>query len=240
VKENPAVLFDEIKHCSGKKNCWGEKNPKCRKPVILPCKGQPDVMIVTEQMNLHKKEWKKAPEIVPEDWDSSKELLDFIQKVKEGKRKIGIIPKINELFNGRFLEDFDTENMSFGKFYWTHFIKCPGNLRNRNFERYALDLNICAESFLPKEIKVLLPEIIVCMGEHASTWILKKTGYNHEWTNMLWEEVERFIRNEKQIPERKIEECNHKAKIVVLPHPSGINPLATLLNKKLKNLLNFS
>lgn len=187
-----------------------------------------------------RKEWKKNPGVIPEDWNASTELLSLIKEVKEGKKRTGIIHKIDELFNGRFLEDFDAENMSFHKFYWTHFIKCPGNLRDKNFKRHKLKLDICAEMFLLKEIQVLRPQVIVCMGEHASAWILRKTGYPHEWTDMLWEEAERVIRKEHRIPEREIVECNCKAKIIVLPHPSGINPLATLLNKKLKSLLDFS
>jgi myo-inositol catabolism protein IolC len=54
---------------------------------------------------------------------------------------------------------------------------------------------------------------------------------------MLWEELEWVIKGERQIPEREVLGCDHRAKIIVLPHPSGINPLATLLNKKLKVLI---
>lgn len=71
-------------------------------------------MIITEQMNV-RKEWKKNPEVIPVDWDSSTELPSFIKEAKEVERrkKIGIIPKIDELFNGRFLKDFDTEKYVF-------------------------------------------------------------------------------------------------------------------------------
>lgn len=234
--ERVNALFYEIKHCAGKENCWGEKNQTCKKPVVLPCRQQPEVMIVTEQMNLPK-EWKKDPKNIPKDWGSSKELLNNIKMVKEGKMKTGVIPKINRLFDGRFLEDFNANEMSFGKLYWTHFIKCPGKLRSKVFKLTGLESDICAETFLSKEISVLRPKVIVCLGEHASTWILKKTGYPHRWTHLLWEEIEWVVGRKKQIPERKMAEINHRAKIVVLPHPSGINPLATLLNQKLRDLL---
>jgi len=238
-RENVAALFHEIKHCAGKENCWGKKNPKCQRPVVLPCKQQPEIMIVTEQMNLPEKKWKKDPREIPEDWNSSENLLNIIKDNKGGK-KSGIVPRINELFHGKFLKDFENNEMSFREFYWTHFIKCAGNLRSGVFELKGLDKNICADTFLSKEIRVLRPKVIVCMGEHASTWILKKAKYGAKWTDLLWEEVEQIVRNEKQIAEREIAECGHKAEIIVLPHPSGINPLATLLNKKLKNLLYFA
>jgi len=238
VIERANALFDEIRHCVRKGNCWGEKNPTCRKPVVLPCRLQPEVMIVTEQMNLPKEEWKKNPKIIPKEWDSSETLLNNIKMVKEGKRKTGIIPPINRLFNGRFLEDFSADEMSFGKLYWTHFIKCPGKLRSTAFERVSeSESDICADTFLSKEIRVLRPKIIVCLGGYASTWVLKRTGYQHRWTDLLWEEIEWVARGKKQIPEREIAEINHRAKIVVLPHPSGINPLASLLNQKLRYLL---
>jgi hypothetical protein len=91
-------------------------------------------------MNIHEKEWRKNPENIPRDWDSSKELLNVIRQTKEGGRRIGIIPKINMLFDGKFLDDFDAEGMSFNKYYWTHFIKCPGNVRSLKFERRGLVL----------------------------------------------------------------------------------------------------
>ena len=53
------TLFEEIRCCGGKEGCWGKKNPGCRKPVVIPCKRRPNVMIITEQMNIHEKEWRK-------------------------------------------------------------------------------------------------------------------------------------------------------------------------------------
>jgi len=78
------------------------------------------------------------------------------------------------------------------------------------------------------------------MGSLASTWILKQTGLlnaKYKWLDLLLEELEWAIKGETQILERKIHGCGHKAKIVVLPHPSRRNPLAAVLNKKLKSLL---
>jgi len=238
MRKDVVALFEEIKRCTGIDGCWGYKNPRCRKPVILPCKQHPKFMVISEQMNLREKEWKRKPENIPENWDSSKEMLNLIRDTKERGRRIGIIPKIDELFDGKFLEDFDTGSMSFNEFYWTHFIKCPGNLRNRSFEHRGLVLNVCADTFLLKEIQILRPEVIVCLGEYASTWILRKTGYDRKWTDMLWEEIEWVISREKYIPERRIG-YDHKAKIIVMPHPSGKNPWATVLNKKLKYLLSL-
>jgi hypothetical protein len=227
---NLAVLFEEITRCTGKPKCWGEKNPKCRKPVVLPCK-QPKVMIITEQMNVSGKEMEK----VREDWDPSKDLLNLIREAKEKKKRIGIIPKINDLFDGKFLQDFDINAMSFNRFYWTHFIKCPGNLRDRNFKGRGVVKEVCADTFLLKEIRELRPELIVCLGGYASRWILTPV----KWTDMLLKELEWVIKGETQIPEREIQACGHQAKIVVLPHPSGRNPLATTLNEKLKTLLSL-
>lgn len=56
LMENMAALFNEIRSCFGKENCWGKINPKCLKPVVLLCRQHPEAMIVTEQMNVHKEE----------------------------------------------------------------------------------------------------------------------------------------------------------------------------------------
>jgi hypothetical protein len=56
---NMIILFEEIRRCGGKEGCWGKKNPSCRKPVVIQCKRRPNVMIITEQMNIHEKEWRK-------------------------------------------------------------------------------------------------------------------------------------------------------------------------------------
>jgi len=221
-------LCEEISSCHGKDDCWGVKNLIYKKPVVLPCKEKPDYMIITEQMN---------PRNMLDDRSSSEVLLDYIIRVKSGKEKTGILPIINELFSGEFLRDFDTENKIFKRFYWTHFIKCPGNIRKRRFNLKGINYNICADTFLLKEIRVLQPKLIVCMGKLASEWILNKVGYRKEWTELIWEEIEKIVKNDKEVEEREITECNHKAKIIVLPHPSSINPLASFLNKKLKNLL---
>ena len=231
--ENIGDLFCEIRNCVGRENCWGKRNEICLNPVALPCGQRPEVMIVTEQKKVQKSE-------IPKEWNPTKELLDFITEAKKGNRKKGIILRIDKLFNGRFLEDFDTDERVFHKFYWTHFIKCPGNLRNRNFDLSSrMDKDICAETFLPKEIQVFRPKVIACMGKHASSWILKKSGYPDDWMEMLWREVEWVVKENKQIPGRAIEtkDYKHKAKIIVLPHPSGKNPLYTFLNEKLRPLV---
>jgi len=74
--------------------------------------------------------------------------------VKNGEKAKGIIPKMNEFFKGSFLQDFDTEKLAFKKFYWTHCIKCPGNIRKRKHEGTSLEA--CAEKHLLKEINISL------------------------------------------------------------------------------------
>ena len=239
-------LFEDIRTCGGiyqkdGKNvcCWGAFTG-CLRPVAVPVAGLPDVMVVTEQVNLWKKEWRENKPSIPK--NMSEELIKSMVEVKRGRWRRGVIPRIDEVFSGRFLGDFDENRKCFNRFYWTHFIKCPGNVRKPVKEKEKeecekLDENACADKFLVKEISVLRPKVIVAMGAYASKWILCKADYKGDWREKLWSEIEKVARGDTDIPESKIEGCDHRAKIIVLMHPSGANTWAKFINNKLKPLI---
>ena len=226
-------LFEDIRKCRGVDYCWGALNPEYLRPVVVPVCGLPNVMVVTEQVNLWRKEWRENKSSLPA--DMSEELIKSIVEVKCGRWRRGVIPEIDRLFSGRFLGDFDEDKRCFNRFYWTHFIKCPGNVRLRRLRK--LNMDACADRFLLEEIRVLRPKVIVAMGANASRWILRRAGYKMDWREKLWSEVEQVVRGDTIIPESEIEGCNHRAKIIVLMHPSRANALARFINSKLKPLI---
>jgi len=99
-------------------------------------------------------------------------IWNYLKECQENKSK-GIVPLMDEMFGGEFLKDFNPEDAHypFRKFYWTHFIKCPGNIRMKksqmketSFLEGRLSVNACANKHLCKEVKALRPRLIVCMG----------------------------------------------------------------------------
>ena len=207
-------LFEEIRKCKGFDKCWGITHPPPN-PVVVPCLDKPEIMVVTEQR------------------PSGKEfnLIEDIIKAKRGELTKGIIPKMEVFFRKGFLKNFDTEKRAFEKFYWTHYLKCPGNIRKR--KRKGTDLKACAEKYLLKEINILCPKVVVTMGNQPSKWLLNKLGYPKDWNDRIWEEIQCVIQ-EKELQKFKIN--GREIQVVVMPHPSGINPLGHLLNNKISEL----
>jgi len=161
-----------------------------------------------------------------------------VTKAKEKQRKKGIIHKIDEFFDFKLLKDFDSKNRTFTNYYWTHYIKCPGNIRKKKvFQCSGLDKHICAETFLLQEIKVMQPDVVLTAGSLPSSWFLGKTDYRKDWKTMVWEELEHVIKNEEGIQKMRIVDIDYEVKIIVLPHPSGVNPLGSFLNQKLSKLV---
>jgi len=142
-------IFAEILGCKGRDNCWGVATRPS--PVLLRTTGKVSVMVITEQRPTQKEKETK--------------LEDELKRVKEDRLSpSNVINSINSLFSRKFLNDFDAKEKVFRKFYWTHFIKCPGNLRE---SRRKSDLDACSGYWLPKEIRTLDPQLIVSFGAYA-------------------------------------------------------------------------
>ena len=140
---------------------WGVLCPGFSRLMVLPCIEKPEIMVVSEQGNLPK-EIREARKI-PQGWDPTRKMLEDLVKASRGELRGGVIPKINDLPGGRVLSEFDGER--FHRLYWTHFIKCPGWIRN---EERPFKISACADKFLLKEISVLKPKLIICVGAHAT------------------------------------------------------------------------
>lgn len=117
------------------------------------------------------------------------------------------------------------------KLYWTHYIKCFGNIRQEKHK--GINLRACADHWLPEEIKRTLPKTIICVGNHGSIWILKKANVSLDWRDFFWKELKRALSGADSEPikvhfpigERESPSCN----LLILPHLSGANPMASLL-----------
>ena len=183
-------IFSVIRACKGVKEknrvCWGLK-ADCIKPVVLPCsEPRPEVMVVTEQ-----------PNIPIEEPNPYRYMLEYLEKCQKRGRD-GTAPIIDEMFGGGFLRDCNPKDIRhpFRKLYWTHFIKCPGNIRQRRKfpEKRYLNKNACADRHLCKEIEELKPRLIICMGSLAGKWFLRRIergirGFEsrYEWFAKLFE-----------------------------------------------------
>jgi hypothetical protein len=210
-----------------KRDCWGKNNPEFRKPFVVPYAGQPRIMLITEQL--------LPPKHVPEDWDPVKTLVADIITHRKDKKCKGTIHSVDKILYGKLLQDFDESACHFKMFYWTHFIKCPGNLRDRKrFELARLDLEACADNFLGHEIRILQPRLILTMGKHASNWVLKSANCDDKWTDWVRKELRSVFRDEIEIPTVRIEDL--ETRLVVMPHPSGLNPLS-MFNRDLQRLI---
>lgn len=225
-------VLTSIQRCQKVRGCWGDRNPNFFRPIVVPCKRRyPKVMIVTEQANTRGR-GNSDP-----NWDPARRLLNHVRETGRGGIR-GVAPKINKLFEDAFLHDFDEKSGSFNEFYWTHFIKCPGNFRKKKeFNVKALKANACADKWLLEEIQELKPKLIVTFGASASTWVLLKTGYKEKWTERIWDEF-KWVLKGRNVPYVNIGSV--KTKLIVALHPSGLNPLAITFNEKIGALVKTS
>lgn len=224
-------LFTKIEACPRVNRCWGRRSPVAYGPTVIPCrKQQPKAMIITEQPNLRR-------ESASRPWNPSKLIADYLRDIKQGRTR-GIANRIDDMFEGALLADFDEGTGSFDEFYWTHFIKCPGNIRRkREFGTGPLNANACADKWLLEEISRLKPRLIVSYGAPASSWMLLKTGYKGSWTDRIWEEF-KWIITEQRLPDASFGGVT--SRLIVALHPSGANPLAIPFNEKIGTLVKDS
>jgi len=257
-------LMKEILECEGKDNCFGKlKYGGEPLPICIPPKGEVRVMIVTEQPGegiwetVAKTERGQKYGVRGKD---PKEVINRCQSLKGKWQEILEEVVIGEVFSnwehsgkhvpGRLqeylfgkhgdqkIDFFDREG-----YYWTHFIKCPGNLRGeKGFEEEA-----CAECWLTKEMRTLRPELVVTFGARASSWFLKKTEKITDWRELYLREIVRVAEGEisgKDLIERMwsiSEKMNFhdegsdkfSYKLCVFAHPSGKNALGHFFNEKI-------
>ena len=252
-------LFNQIKRCEGEQGCFGfkDKNPR---PVVLPNYGKPSAMIITEQPG------KKLVDDIDENREKIQEKLGKCFPIPPNKEKIKnadrdmwselcwarfacqeIKAKVPEKLRKFFGEEFQLSlEEKKGKFYWTHYIKCPGWIR----ENSRVDKDACANKYLRLEILTLKPELIIAFGALPSQWLLKKSGKKEDWRDFFFSELgkvwELKNRNELGIKEKletlkdiSIEisltdasgKVQHTARACFFYHPSGRNPAAYLTEK---------
>jgi hypothetical protein len=224
-------LFEDIRRCPGDDCCWGRWSPAAYGPVAVPCRArQPKVMVITEQPNLARKN-------ASEPWNTSERMTDYLKQSKRGLP--GIAERIDGMLGGALFSDFNEQDGRFTDFYWTHFIKCPGQLRQkRKFGgRGRLREGACADRWLLAEIKALKPTIILSFGAQASTWILSKARYGGKWTDWVWDEFRRIITNQ-EAPTADVD--GFGTTLIAALHPSGANPLALSFNEKIGQLVKAS
>ncbi|MDL1957347.1 MAG: hypothetical protein LWW95_09955, partial [Candidatus Desulfofervidus auxilii] len=111
--------------------------------------------------------------------------------------------------------------------------KCPGNFRRK---RRKFNVNACADKYLRREIEVLKPSLIICVGGMASSWILRNyedslhpTLRVKDWRERLWLQILGNITS--------IQIGGWTAKIVFLFHPSERSGIGWFIDRKQKNII---
>jgi len=269
-------LFESISKCEGCDKCYGKIVLPQPLPVFLRNDGQAKIIVITEQ---------PGERLVKDIVENRKEIAkkienDIVIKMSEEELKnikdknlwekavwarfVSIqskVPgKLREFLGEEFSESIKTRS---GEYYWTHYIKCPGQVRRKK----GIRENACADTHLVKEILTFKPDIILTFGALPSQWILSLGESSEpEWREYFWNEIQEVFLYEitknaesggerektddlktklQKISERIIvkgrdvngEESEHKTLVLVLYHPSGQNP-AAYFTKKIFDILN--
>lgn len=208
-------LFRSIEGCTGLDGCFqsklSEKERRCRRPVILRNNKKPKVMVITEQ---------PGPSLA--------KFADVLSEVIGDMNKHHYRKLVDAIFKTRLNEEEDVPGVlksllgeSFSKsvinrkgvFYWTHYIKCPGMIKEVKGKGVKLDA--CANVHFFKEIVTLKPKLILSFGKRAGEWILRKASRNKKWGHDRWID-NIYITNKK---------AGHSTMLGMFYHPSGRNPL---------------
>ena len=206
--------FNDIKNCCGKNNCFGKTTKKI-KPIVFSMRPNTmNIMVITEQ---------------PRDDRVNKE--DLKRAFQEGPGN-SIPQKLKELLGDEFCKSVEKER---GIFYWTHYIKCPGEFRKLK-KMKDKDKNKCADTYLRREIEYVNPSVILSIGARCSSWILEtfkdSLTYNNSngWLGHLWREI-----SCKKKTKIKVE--NIDAQVIFLIHPSERSGIGWFIDKKLKDMI---
>jgi len=212
------MLSTQMRDCKGVDKCFGLFS-KRMEPVVFEFPANPHLMVVTEQ-------------------PSEGRTLIELARGMEAENLKGVPARLNELFDGRFYRFIKREDL-----YWTHFIKCPGTIRSRkktarvrpnpHIKSRRFNKTACADRHLRAEIEQIKPRVIITAGSNASQFVLDLGKPRTNWIDQLWKEIEAVATNSVEKFEPPLV-CG--AKVLVLMHPSGANPLRHFLGK-LKPLL---
>jgi len=215
VKADAREIFDRIRNCKGIDNCPGKSSPY---PIVLRNYGQVEIMVITEQPN-------KTVREIPESEISERLAMSTSRKYASGELR-------------KYLGDEFTNSIRHGcgKYYWTHLIKCPGQIREKR-ENEKVDEEVCANTYLLEEIFVLKPKLILSFGDHPSGWILRHSSLDKNWQDYVKEEENRAKKGdfkaremEARLYEIAKETCikaedgrKYETKVCFFYHPSGRN-----------------
>lgn len=207
-------LFNDIEKCGGKEHCFGKVIGKIRPIVFSFLSGTIKIMVITEQPRLDRVNREMLKTALQEDPKNS-------------------IPwRLKELLGDEFCKSIINEN---GIFYWTHYIKCPGEFRK---SEKKIDIDKCADMYLEREIEHIKPSLIISIGGRCSSWILKRfkssLSYgNEDWREHIWREL-----TTKEKTKIKVNDID--IQVIFLIHPSERSGIGWFIDRKLKNIIQES
>jgi uracil-DNA glycosylase len=193
-------LFEEISSCKGYGNCYGKAAGKIN-PIVFRMDPTMRIMVITEQPRAGR----------------SKESLKEAFQVKKS------VPyRLKHLFGDSFQTSVESES---GIFYWTHYIKCPGE-----FRRIKCKMDACADAHLEREIEFIKPSLIICVGGRSSSWVLNKFYRSEkDWREVLWRQISGNI--------TEIRLYDSITKLFFLFHPSERSGIGWFIDQKLRDQL---
>jgi len=220
-------LYKRIRDCKGIDNCPGKSSPY---PIVLPNDEQVEIMVITEQPN---KTVRKIPE------------SEICERLATSTSKKYASVELREYLGDEFANSIYFRH---GKYYWTHLIKCPGQIREKR-ENEKVDKEVCANTYLFEEIFKLRPKLILSFGAHPSEWILCHSSLDKkDWQDYVWEEIRHVVKGdfkaqkmEERLYEIAKETCieaedgkeKHETKVCFFFHPSGRNATGRYINRKI-------
>jgi uracil-DNA glycosylase len=201
-------LSEEILACKGYDNCFGKAAGEI-KPIVFRMDPTMRIMVITEQPRAGRRKESRRKE--------PKEALKEAFQVKKS------VPyRLKHLLGDSFQTSVESES---GIFYWTHYIKCPGE-----FRRIKCKMDACADAHLQREIEFIKPSLIICVGGRSSSWLLNKFYRNEkDWREVLWRQIFGNI--------LEIKLADSVTKLFFLFHPSERSGIGWFIDQKLKNSL---
>lgn len=114
---------------------------------------------------------------------------------------------LNTLFLETMNEVFSFLKSKLSEYYWTHYLKCPGNFKKSANNDY--DINVCADMWLEKEIAEFKPNMMFTFGQYPGTYLC---GKPIDKFSKFYERNDLKYKVDPGIP------------LFMFPHPSGANP----------------